>query len=154
MVFACLNRSRPLSHWVDVVPCVSDPRCDVLSGDVFHRNNEGFVESFASNRVEATQGLFDFGPYLFDRVELWRVRREEEHFCARVSYHPENIGIFVCAEVVHNDDIARTEVLCELLSDESVEHLRVGSGVNRHESSKACSDEGPLEVSIEQIEAV
>jgi hypothetical protein len=55
------------------------------------------------------QGLLQLGERLFDRIEIWRVRREQSHGCAdRLDgrCHPVDL---VALQVIHEDDFTLLE---------------------------------------------
>ena len=48
----------------------SEPRCGIVCGDVKKSLRDGLVESFGGAGLEGTEDLLDFGPGLFDGVEV------------------------------------------------------------------------------------
>jgi hypothetical protein len=73
--------------------------------------------------------VLDLGEGLLDRIEIWRVRRQEPEPGAGRLDHLSDGDPLVGAEIVHDDDVARLENRNELLLDVGAEALAVDRAV-------------------------
>ena len=87
--------------WCEALEKLSDALPCVLDGTFF-----GFA-----------QEPLQLGEDLFDRIEIGRVRRQEEELGADGAYGGPYTPAFVAAGIVHDDDVTRLEGRHEELAD-------------------------------------
>ncbi len=91
----------------------SDPLPTGIDGSLFGLSEQGF----------------ELGEDLLDRVQVGRVRRQEEELGASAADRSTNGDALMAAQVVHDDDVARAERRHQELLDISEEGLAVDGAV-------------------------
>lgn len=101
---------------------------------------------FDGSLLSDAHPVLDFGEGLLDGIEIRRIGRQEPEPCAGCDDHLANVGRFMRAEIVHDDDIARFEHGHELLLDPSAEALAVDWPIEdargRQSVRAQCAEEG------------
>jgi hypothetical protein len=95
------------------------------------------VKGFDGSGLSGSHALFEFGPGLFDRIEVRRVGRQVEQRCTAsldpVAYALDLVG----AEVVHDYHVARPQLRAKHVVQVSQEDLAVGGGFDGHRGQHA-----------------
>ncbi len=110
--------------------------------DTIHGESDSLVEGIATERLGSTNDVFEFGPELFDRIELGRVWRSEQDGGTSLFDELEGFLVFVSGQIIHDYDVARVEIFDELMLDERTKHIRASAGIDGHESSKTIEANG------------
>ena len=75
--------------------------------------------------------MLDFGEELFDWVQVWGIFWQEDQFCAGASDGLAHDAGFMCAEIVHDDDVARCEGGDQYFFDIDAEALAIDRPVEQ-----------------------
>lgn len=82
------------------------------------------------SRADASQMGFELGKGHFDRIEVWRVGRQEQEPCAAFLEHGGSFWAFMAGEIVEDHDIAALERGRELCFDPCLEEVAVHGLIN------------------------
>ena len=77
------------------------------------------------------QDVFELGKELFDRVQVWRLWRQEQQMCTRVADCSADSLSLVAAEIVQHDDVSGGEPGDQRLLYPSGETLAVDRAVGQ-----------------------
>ena len=92
--------------------------------------------------LRAFHPMLDLGEDLLDRIEVWRIGRQEQKPCPSLLDRLANGLAFVAAKVVHDDDVARFQDRHQQLLDVCPEALAVDRTVKDARRGKPVPAQG------------
>lgn len=77
---------------------------------MFRESSNGPMEMVMRPSLDTTECALEYRPVQFDRIELWRVWRQEQRVQSGGRDGRENCRVFVHAQIVHDDDVTWSRV--------------------------------------------
>ena len=96
---------------------MSIPVLNILRRNREQRLFERLDQIWKRARFEPAQDCLDFRPRQFNRIEIWRVRRQIDHACATGFDQGNNPGDLVGRQIIHKQDVTGLEGWDDALLD-------------------------------------
>ena len=97
------------------------------------------IKGFCGSSLEPAKNLLEFGPSLFDGIQVGRVRRKVEQFGLALFDALADPIDFVRAKIVHDHHIARLQSWTQNLIQKAEEDFSVCGRFNGHSGNDAAS---------------
>ena len=114
-----------------------------MGGDPGQGFCDGLVELFGVACFGGAKELFEFSPGFLDGVEVGRVRRQVQHVGATLLKPFSHPGYLVRAEIIHDHNVARTQLRAEHLVEVGEEDVGIGGRLDGHGCDHAAEAHGP-----------
>ena len=87
-----------------------EPGLSVVWSDLWKQFRDGLIENLTGPCFGRSEELFELGPSLFNRVQIWRIGRQVQQFrSSRLDASAHAVDL-VRTQVIHHHHVARAQL--------------------------------------------